>query len=540
MVEGGPLSQSDIANKWTHKDQAAEGDNGQDDDVFSQQAIDLPFHLRTRTRRWCSLAAFCVLSTICTGPLQSWATLEPILIKDGVFSHDHPQSQLTAIFSLALGFSVVASLFAGMAYDQLGPRALAVSGALGCAVMLLAMVVCIAYRSLNWGLYVAYPLLTFLGWVNTFGAFAWLWLLPESQNTVNAIAQAVVPCFSDSLVLVIVWLHDAFDVQITTALMVLAGLSLIAAFISHFLVPTKRENLAYASAVVKSNSANEAIAGRGDQYGSFSEGKEFNGAAVELVEGLEKLNEAPLVEDAVGNAPCGEGWRDLKDTCTLIFVLHPRENIMLLVHVLLLYLFVLLPTLEMYPFYRAYFGDVPQNSGIATSLVNSYAAVYGLFGGLAAILIGWGLDIVGLTNMILATQLITTVLVVLLLLQSYAAQLAGQVVLAAVCNICVIIVGRFAMLYGPPELYGTYSGIQNAWLGIGQMLFTPVITTSSKAIFPHSNEAPTRYRAQFLTFGVLSVLSGLAMYGLLKLKKPPKAGSVTMQHIRTASTCYSR
>ena len=63
-------------------------------------------------------------------------------------------------------------------------------GALGAALGLAGMAIAVQVPSLNKLLLVAYPLAILCGVASMFGIYAFLWILPESQNMINGIAGA--------------------------------------------------------------------------------------------------------------------------------------------------------------------------------------------------------------------------------------------------------------------------------------------------------------------------------------------------------------
>eukprot|EP00466_Bigelowiella_natans_P009198 jgi/Bigna1/75924/fgenesh1_pg.38_\ len=503
--------------------------HGNDDDVFAKHGIQLPTHLNTLSRRWASLLLFCILSAICSGPLTSWATLEPILIADyRVFEGRDQKTQLSSVYSVAVGTAVLGLFFAGLAYDRFGPRNLAVFGGFGCSVMMLAMASCISYQSLNKLLFVTYPALTIFGQINLFGAYAWLWLLPESQNTVNSLGSAIIPSLSNMSVLILVVLHNSYRVQLVESFNGLAVICFVSASICYFIVPGKKQNLRYASFVTRYKmGAGAKQRGLGDRFSSFCDtdgGDEYHREEIvnmEITDAVEKKE-----ENVVRFECCSMEIQNVRASWALMFSTYPLENATLLAHVMLLYVFVLFPILDMYPFYCAIFKD----EKVATQLVDIFAAIYGLCGAVGAILIGMLMDKFGLLIMFGIIQVATTLVATLLISGEYGVQIGAQILLVVLAQLLSIVVNRFAMLYGPPELYGTYSGIQMAFLGFGQMLLIPAIKLFGSIIYPPSMyQAATRYVMTFSVLGGLSILGGLAMCYVLWLRPPPKPGTVKIK-----------
>ena len=147
-------------------------------------ADDLPCHLRTRARRWASLVALCVLSSLASGPIASWPTLEPILIAEGVFAGPRQKQSLNQVYSIAVGLAAVACVPAGILFDRLGPRFVGVFGALMTALSMVGVVVALRVPSLNWLLFVAFPSATLFGYMNLWCCYAYLWPVVILQSTV--------------------------------------------------------------------------------------------------------------------------------------------------------------------------------------------------------------------------------------------------------------------------------------------------------------------------------------------------------------------
>merc|ERR1719148_454176 len=93
------------------------------EDFFSKRGVELPSHLSTITGRWKSLLLVVVMSAFASGPLQSWQTLEPIMISAGVWAGPHQEMKLTAVYSIAVGVAMMSQVLAGTVYDAVGPRA---------------------------------------------------------------------------------------------------------------------------------------------------------------------------------------------------------------------------------------------------------------------------------------------------------------------------------------------------------------------------------------------------------------------------------
>jgi len=370
-------------------------------------------------------------STLASGPLQSWNTLEPILMQMGVFEGAGQQGQLTEVFSIAVGFAAGGSCVGGLIYDRIGPKLTATFTAAVASVLLLMLCASVSIRSLNWTIYVVYPLLTLVGNCNTFGMTAWLWLLPGSQNTVAAMMVSVT-ALSDSLVLLLVWAHDSYGVPLSVSFATMAALSLLTALVEFLLVPSKEENLKLAALVIEEKFKRQEAAGASYMYAAMDaeEAAEFEGRG----------DQACCCE-----AECAA----VRNVSTIALRLYPTANVLHTVFLILLYMCTVWPSLVMYEYYVALVGE-PR----ATQLVNLYAGLYGIGGALAAFLFGIVMDHVSFATAVGITTGLGGLMSLMAVDASWAF-VAAQCILVISINVGIIIVQRFAMLYAP-ELFGTY------------------------------------------------------------------------------------
>jgi len=219
----------------------------------------------TRLRRWLCLLVFSIIGAAASGPMTMWPTLEPILIQEDVFKGENQLRQLSQVFSIALGAMMMSFLFIGLVYDSYGPRFCAVVGSLLFAVTSIGMACAIQFRSLNWMLYIVYPIALFMGMGKNYGAYAFQWLLPQSQNTVNSVINAT-QALSDSLVVVCVYLHSAYGMSLWTYFYALAGFAVISGILMGIIVPSRKEHFENSSALVKFMEATSP------EYGSTDSG----------------------------------------------------------------------------------------------------------------------------------------------------------------------------------------------------------------------------------------------------------------------------
>merc|ERR1712216_436423 len=89
---------------------------------------DLSPMLATVNRRWIALAMVSVACFLVTGPLMTWVTYEPVLVKMGVFHGI--ERDLDNVFSCGSGIVGFLCLPVGILYDVQGPKLVTVTGSI--------------------------------------------------------------------------------------------------------------------------------------------------------------------------------------------------------------------------------------------------------------------------------------------------------------------------------------------------------------------------------------------------------------------------
>jgi MFS family permease len=182
----------------------------------------------------CSLQAACALAS---GPVAAWPTLEPLLLDAGVWENHNPHAKMDAVFGVATAIQLITALPAGWIYDRYGGRAASLGGALMAGVGLVFMsAACYFPAAFSWLLFIGYPLAMLGGTINSYGIFAFMWLLPDDQNFISSMvggAQAL----SDMLALVAVGLSSCCSFFIGDFFLALALLSVLAGLTCWLLVP---------------------------------------------------------------------------------------------------------------------------------------------------------------------------------------------------------------------------------------------------------------------------------------------------------------
>jgi hypothetical protein len=499
------------------------------DDFQQIVGKELPSHLRTKTRRWASLLLVAVSGAFASGPFASWPTLEPLLIAEGVWAGPDQLANLTSVYSLAMGVAMMSLLLAGIFYDVIGARGIGAGGAFGTSVCLVAMALAIKIPSLNNLLWIAYPAANIFGWANSMDTYAWLWLLPEDQNTVAAVAGAI-QCLSDSFCLVAVFMHDYLGFQLPVYFCFTACLSLVAGFVALALVPSREEMQQITNAVIRNQGGAETSSNQG--YGSTaSDGFERQVTPfqrqVTPFDGEIKSGAASWADTF------SKAWTAICDTFILYGKVHPTLSVLFFVQEMAQYMFTVYPSFEMYPLYKGLLG-----SSKAVELVNIYGGTYACIGAACLLLSGRIVDRIGMVRAICCLNVLVIVNAILYAVPTFWSQVVAQVVLAWVINVWYVFIPRFCMAYGPPELFGTMYGVISGLLGLGQIVLTPVGTWACSAIMLHFFHGYTSPATPILVtidlWCFLTVVATLVLMLWWWYYPLPADGSTTMDHVRKA------
>ena len=529
----------------------------------------LPAYLLTRPRRWCSLIVVCCALAVANGPVMCWQTLVPIMIEDeGVFrSTGHPLYHLDTIFAIGNGLGALTNLPAGMVFDRIGPRKTAIIGALFTSVGLVGLGLCMRTPSLNGGMYFFYPLTTIFAFLNSWGAFAYLWLLPESPALVNACICAAFS-LSDCLGLLAAVLHKNHGVSLHAFFFTLGAGAMVAAWVSAMLLPSKEEFLRLAAHAkqeqlcVAELAAEAEVSVTGEKAApsvtaTASAKARVAAAAAEEEEAATAAEaEAEAAEAALPRHCCGRTWTAcvpalerglLRDTWACVVLLYPRASLVVLAHLLGLYLLPLSLLLKQYGYYLALFGETT-----ATELVNLFSLLLGVCGAVSVICFGFVADRLGLIRSFVLVDCLALLFAAAVLAPGVPAQIVGEVLLTFLANAFYVMAPRLAMLYAPNELFGTYSGAVFFFLGCSQLVLTPIVDalgTFTASRLP-SSSAWSSQAGAMTRFGVALwactvILTASPLYRHWQRHPPPgtrrgQPPMPTMADVRTARTERAR
>jgi hypothetical protein len=220
---------------------------------------------------------------------------------------------------------------------------------------------CYFPASFSWLLFLGYPLAMLGGTINSFGIFAFMWLLPEHQNFTASMSSGA-QALSDMLALVAVGLSACCQVFVGEFFLFLSVLSFLAGLAGYWLIPSQELVNALASAAL------------GD-----------SGAAL---------------QDDQGAGP-GQGWEGEMKTvqsCWRLMKQHAGANVLLLLFSTMYIMAIMYPMQQMLFYYTALFPD----KETPELLVNSFAFIYGIGGFVCALGGGRLCDALGIQKFTLA------------------------------------------------------------------------------------------------------------------------------------------
>lgn len=504
--------------------------------------LNVPDRFKTQARRWLLLIVMSLLGSAAFGPLSSWPTLEPILIREHVFEGPDQKAKLASVFSIATGVGAMSGLAAGMLYDNFGPRWSGAFGLLSSAASMLCMALAVKVTSLNWLLWISYPAVMCFGQVAIQMTYAWYWLLPNNENSVSSVSAAI-QVVSDSFVLVAVWLHRDFSFSMASYFLLVACIAAASGIICLWIVPTLDENNANAAAIIKyrhsfleTSSANpddgldQITAVTEASYGSFCDGgsskRSSKGEAGEKTQAIS-------TEQSAGASFLSK----LKATLVDIFALwrlNPSVNALFYAYLVCNYEWAMYPQIKMLELYTGLLGP-----SAAHRLVIAWGGIVPVAGVIGVLCFGKFMDMVGYTQTIAMLIVPAIVNTILFSVHDYGAQVVAQVILASISSTALVISPRFCLHYGPPELFGRLAGVQGTLLGVFQMAGTPASTALIGAFVQGrrgKGNDDTKYLVTIWFWGFLSIAATFALLFHWWYRPLPVMGSVTMGDIR-AATC---
>jgi hypothetical protein len=334
------------------------------------------------------------------------------------------------------------------------------------------MALAIQVQSLNYLLWICYPAATALGYCNNMGGYAFLYLLPDSQNTVASLTGAI-QVLSDSLVLIAVLLHNEFGLSLPYYFLLCALLSVMAGIVCLQVIPEHALSQKIAFVV-----ANPVADVESNSYGAT------DSVIKPEVDSLWTVIKRSLVA--------------LRDCCICFIWYCPGASFLYMIaYSCSAYMFGVYPQFVMYPFYQALMG-----TATATTLVDIFGGLYACLGAISLLFFGRFVDNVGFVKSMGYLNIIIVANFICYCIPSFLPQVVGQVLLAFQSNAWYVLVPRWCLSYAPPELYGSAFGISGGILGIFQMIGTPFGTMASSFIDALVTAHPPAFLPYLTTMGI--------------------------------------
>lgn len=356
---------------------------------------------------------------------------------------------------------------------------------------------------------------------------AWAWLLPRNQNLVNSISLATT-AVSDSFAIFAVALYNKFGFRFHFFLLGLSFLSLLAAVVSYYLVPTKAQHRRHIAVITALATAAQAEQQPHDDDGGVGY------MALDVANGRSDVS-----RDSAGThnrrhrrrcrccrVACKEQGNQLK----LVWYTaraFPVANALFVAFIVGVYMFVIFPIQQQLYYLTALMGHAQ-----ATRLVDLFAIVYGSGGALSALFMGTVVDKLGLRRTLMVTLALFVALLVAMLSPNFIMQVLGLCIMTLIFNFVSIIALRFALVYSPGENFGTYSGAMIAFLAISQVVLSPVVALVRAKAF--SFDSVPSFTSVYIFFGACSVIGALVLVVYWAYRPHPAAGTVTVERVMLA------
>jgi hypothetical protein len=460
----------------------------EDEDFFQKAGVQLSIFLNTETRRWCSLFLVASMTGVACGPWITFASLEPILIQEGVWAGANPVLKLSQLLSTTGACVILSGYPAGIIYDAIGARALSVIGLLITAFCFVGMALAVQVHQLNGLLWFLCPIGAIAGTNALYAPFPWLWLLPDHSSMVAAII-GVLQIIPELMNLLVIDLNKSCGLRLQTYFAFLACMSACCALIVWMVVPSQQDvlRIAHVGTDPSSTSVGKVssrsfvpsrqdllrIAHMGTDPGSTSIGKassrEYGATSDDHgLKALALMDENEVPAPTIGEA-FQKSWMAVMGTWKLLSKKYPTVSFLFFFYQVAQYMFGVYPGVMMYPLYLDLLGKAR-----AKFLLGVWAAIGPVAGCAWTLLLG---DFVGRFDLAQATAWIvipTVIQGIAFSSTSLAFQMVGQVMLCLTSNTWRVLQVRFAVLYGCPELFGTIYGSFNLPQGITQLVAIPL------------------------------------------------------------------
>ena len=375
-------------------------------------------------------------------------------------------------------------------------RACGICGALGTSVgLFLISLACMYPDQYSWLMFIGYPLTLSAGFLNSNCIYSFNWLLPDSQNFISGMYGGTM-ALSDMLAIVAVWLHDSYELSISSFFFIMSVLCAISSVVYMFFVPDQE---------YVAQCAQEIMIGL--QRSKYGDGT-TDGELSQLQE-IRTTDPSPSVDDSV--------FQKISKSFEVLCKM-PTISMLVTAFSSAYCLSIMLPTQNMFYYYEAIWPGT-MGTHIVINLVNMFAIIYGCGGFFSSILGGKLCDSIGIMNFTIIVALSSLITSICLLVETQWSQIAAQVVITFGSNLYSIVILRYCVLYAPQELFGTISGLiflfVSILLGVGY-----VVVFFISDILEVYGVTFGEFQGPFVIVGVVSAALGLLL-ALYWIRNPP-------------------
>ena len=501
-----------------------------DRDVFKEYKPLLARRFKTPEKRFFYFLTTFLLCCIASGPLNSWVTIEPLLGELHVLNstYNHSSSALNEVQVIGFSFGSLLSIPLGLSYDIFGPRASAAMGALFAALGTLCMAIAISNAKFNWILFIAYPMASLGGSMNSMAILGYQWLMPQRQNLVNSMYGASL-AISDTIAILGVSIINSGAITLQTFFFIIAGVSMVVAILTYLGAPSKAENSLHYLLVVEGTAEREREKSNYDSIDATTEKcdimlhdsvKNSDSNIVDSKsETISRIKEAAI---KAGNTStfrevCKQSWIGISGTAK-IFKHFPVPLILSQLFICMIYWSAFYPMASMYNYYVMLLGV-----NDAVVLVDAFSVIYGVTGSILTIFAGWLCDKVGLVKFLRYTVCLLILTASLQMVPIFSVQLLWIFLWTMCFNLFLIIYVRLSMHYAPMEYFGTFQGVLGTCMVVPQLLGSGALRTYLTKRYGNSVE---QYTYAYVPLNIITIIVGIALSIYWIKYPPPKVGEV--------------
>eukprot|EP00943_MAST-04B_sp_MAST-4B-sp1_P002154 g2154.t1 len=514
-----------------------------DRDVFKNYRSIMPKRFQTPSKRFSRFLLIFVLCSIASGPLNSWPTIEPLLGKLHVLgsTFNHSSAQLNEVQTLGFSFGSLLSIPLGLAYDVFGPGLTAAGGAFAASVGTFSMALAISNTRYNWMLFLAYPLATIGGSMNSMAILGWQWLMPERQNLVNSLYGASL-AISDTLAIVGVLLINRNILTLESFFLSIGIVSLFVCIVCYLVTPNKIENNIHYMVVLSENTKYEHEKANfnsidkvspksrrknnlqqidynaeslGEETYNYDDDENNDENAEEIAQIKSQVGE--LGKDITFSTTCKQMWNGIKGSWKVI-TKFPIPLCLAQCFICMIYWGAFYPMASMYNYYVLLFGVED-----AVILVDAFSVIYGITGSVFTVVAGWLCDRWGLVRFLRYTVILLIITATLQLIPNYKIQLLWIALWTMGFNLFMILYIRLTMHYAPMEIFGAFQGMLGTFMVLPQLIGSGMLRTYFTKAYPNS---PTQFYYPYIILNGVTILFGILLSIYWLKYPPPKVGTV--------------